>query len=175
MGITSRQRKISYLVLPLLLGIAAAFLIGSLNARPAFASGLARISSSEGLEIRFISAGTNDPGASIDPGQKQHVGQCTATFAEKSVKFEVYSAYPGYQCTLSTSLKNLSGKSVRFQQAVVNPAAGLAISQPGLAAGQILQPEEALVLEFDLQVQQDSIENNKHDFSIQLFFEDFTQ
>jgi hypothetical protein len=168
------HRRSPYIAIALLIGILATLLIGFLDANPAYASGLIKVSSyNERLDIQFVSASTNDQGTTIDPGQDVHVGQCTAELHNRYINFRVYRGYPDYQCTLSVRLKNLGEQTVRIQSVTARIPEELILTQPALPAGFLLQPEEEVTLDFILQVRQNAEENAKYRFSIQLIFEDF--
>ena len=168
------HRRSPFIAIALLIGILATILIGFLNANPAYASGLIKVSSyNKRLDIQFVSVSTNDQGTTIDPGQDVHVGQCTAALHGNSVDLRVYHGYPDYQCTLKVRLKNLGEKPVRLQRVTTKIPEELVVAQPDLPEGLLLQPEEELTLEFVLRIHQNSEENAKYRFSIQLIFEDF--
>jgi hypothetical protein len=134
---------------------------------------LVRVSSNEFLDIKFISARTDDQGTSLDPGQSVHIGQCTAAITDKRVEFRVYNGYPAYRCTLSIGLKNLSEKTVRLQRVETMIPKELVITQPDLTGDLILQPQEEGSLDFILALDQNAEENEKYRFSVRLIFEDF--
>ena len=112
---------------------------------------------------------------SIDPGQDFHVGQCTARLDDKRVELSVYNGYPGYQCTLSVRLKNLSEQTVRLQRVETSIPEELVITQPDLPGDLVLQPQEEVSLEYVLELHQNVEENEKYRFSIHLIFEDFNR
>jgi len=174
---TNKPRRISPIITAFLsMGMATIFIIIFFNANPAYASGLIRVSSyNERLDIKFVSVSTNDQGTTVDPGQDVNVGQCTAALHGNSVDLKVYHGYPDYQCTLKVRLKNLGEKPVRLQRVTTKIPEELVVAQPDLPEGLLLQPEEELTLEFVLRIHQNSEENAKYRFSIQLIFEDLVR
>jgi len=174
MDTNTHNRKLIFIAVALFIGIVATFLIVFPKANPAYASGLIRVSSSEGSDIQFISANTaDDLGTSIDPGKDVDVGQCTASLNDKEIDFKINNGYPNYYCTLSVRLKNLSTQTVRLQNVVVNAPEELVIFQPGLPGEPSLQPGEEVALEFVIRIHQNSEEFEQYHFSIQLIFEEF--
>jgi len=167
----TRQVKTYLVFSAVIIGIVATFLIGFIYAKPAYARGSIKISSNnEMLDIKFVSASTNDPDKNIDPGQNQHVGQCTATLHDNLVDFKVFNGYPGYQCTLSASFKNMSDQAIRLQRVAVTVPEELFISQPDLPVGLLLQPGEGASMDIDLEIRQNAGEMTKYQFSIDIIF-----
>lgn len=167
-----RHRKSRFFTLALFLGISAIFIFIFLNANPAYASGSIWVSSYyEALDIRFVSATTNDSGIGNDPGQNQHVGQCTALLNKKSITFKIYSGYPGYECTLSVNLKNMSNQPIRLRRMQINTPQSLTIFPPVFPAGFILKPDEEVSLNFRVRIQQTAKENERYNFTVKLIME----
>lgn len=167
-----RHRKPRFFTLALFLGASAIFILIFLNANPAYAIGSIKITTyNDLLDIKFVSASTDDPGTGIDPGQDVHVGQCTARLNGKRVNLKVYNSYPDYQCTLSVRLKNLSKQTVRLQRVETKIPEEIVIARPTLPAELVLKPEEETAIEFILRINQNVEENTKYRFSIQLIFE----
>jgi hypothetical protein len=167
-----RHEKQWIVFITVFIGIIAIFLIGFVYTKPAYARGSIKISSNnEMLDIKFVSASTNDPDTNIDPGQTQHIGQCTATLQDNLVDFKVFNGYPGYQCTLSASFKNMTDQVIHLQRVAANFPEELAISQPNLPSGLLLQPGDEVTLSFNLQIRENAGERAKYQFSIELIFE----
>jgi hypothetical protein len=168
---TNRPRRIPPIVpASLFMGIVTVFLLLILNANPAYASGLLKVSSNRSLDIQFVSSNTNDEGSSHDPGMDVDIGQCNAILDEKRVEFRIINGYPSYKCTIKVRLKNLSEQTIRLQQVKAKIPMELIITQPDLSGGLFLETEEEVSLEFILRVSQNSEENAKYRFSIQLIF-----
>jgi hypothetical protein len=168
-----RHGKPNFFAIALFIGILAVVLIGFLDTNPAYASGLIRVSSNESLYIQFISASTNDSGKRIDPGQNIHVGQCTAIINKKSIDFRIYNGYPGYECTLTVKLKNMSKQAVRLQRLEINAPNSLLFTPPVLPAGFVLNPNKEVTLSFRLRIQQIAKENERYRFTTKLIMEAF--
>jgi hypothetical protein len=166
------HEKTRIALVAIFIGIVAIFLLGFIYAKPAYARGSVKVYSiNEMLDIKFVSASTNDPDKNIDPGQNQHVGQCTATLHDNLVDFKFFNGYPGYQCTLSASFKNMSDQAIRLQRVAATVPEELFISQPDLPSGLLLQPGEGASMDIDLEICQNAEEWAKYQFSIELIFE----
>ena len=171
METNTRPGKTRFLAIVLFIG---AVLIGLLDAVPAYASGAIQVTSdNEPLDIRFISAATNDPGTRIDPGQNTHVGRCNAILTEKSIDLQIYSGYPGYECTLTVKLKNMGKQAVRLQGLEINTPNSLLLTPLVLPAGFILNPNKEVTLSFRLRIQQTAMENERYRFTTKLIMEAF--
>jgi hypothetical protein len=172
MKISTHIGRPPFIITALFIGLTAAFLVGSLNINPAYASGSLKISThQEALDIRFVSAETNDPGISRDPGQSKHVGRCTATASGKTITFKVYGGYPGYECVLSTKLKNMSKQAVRFRRLEFRTSSALLLTPPVLPPGFILQPKQEVTLSIRLQIKPTAEENSQYKFTARLIME----
>lgn len=169
-----RRRKPNFIAISLFIGILGAVLIGLLDANPAYARGAIQATSDNGrLDIRFVSAATNDPGKRIDPGQNIHVGQCTAIINKKSIDFRIYNGYPGYECTLTVKLKNMSKQAVRLQRIEIQTPNSLLLTPPVLPTGFVLNPNKEVTLSFRLRIQQTAKENERYRFNTKLIMEAF--
>lgn len=156
----------------LFIGLIAVFLAGSLNIDPAYASGSLKISTyQEALDIRFVSAETNDPGIRSDPGQSKHVGRCTATASGKTITVRIYVAYPGYECVLNTKIKNMSKQAVRFRRLEFKSSSALLLTPPVLPPGFILQPNQEVSLSIRVQIKPTAEENEQYKFTVRLIME----
>lgn len=152
--------------------IALGLLTGFVRLKSAYAQGSAYLlpPDDQTYQVVFVSAETDDPRRTIDPGWNKHVGSCSARIKGSVLILAVFNAYPGYTCTLETHIANQGNQPVTLHKIVYEVPEGITITGAQAPPAQIIQPGEQTSQIFSLQVEPQAEENASYRFAIYEFF-----
>ena len=153
--------------------IALGLLTGFVRFKSAYAQGSAYLlpPAEQDYQVVFVSAETDDPRRTIDPGWNKHVGSCSARIKGSVLILSVFNAYPGYTCTLQARIANQGDQPVTLQEIKYETPDELTITGTHTSPVQIIQPGEQISQLFSLQVEPQAEENASYRFAIFEFFE----
>ena len=151
-----------------LLSVLVSFLTGTLSIKTVFAKGSTEIIATDPqIMVVFSEAATDDPPQTQDPGYKNDVATCRARVnGGTSLSLSILNGYPGYTCTLLTTLENRGPGAVRLDRLEYEVPPGLKIQGPEYAEPLILAPGQRQQQDFTVMVAEDAQQGETHAFHI---------
>jgi hypothetical protein len=147
-------------------------LAGFLRLNTVFARGSSEIIATDpGIKVVFSEAVTDDPPHTQDPGHEQDVAYCRARVkGGASLSLSILNGYPGYACTLQTTLENRGQGVVRLRRLEYDVPTVLAIQGPEYPQELVLAPGQRAQQDFSVVVQAQAKQNDLLGFQIQQVF-----
>ena len=173
---SKRRTQRTYLIMAIAVIFVLAFGLGialrALQARPVFASGSVALVQDPESQLVFLAISSDDPLFARDPGEELDVGRCTVGVSEgTALSITIYNGYPGYTCTVQTTIGNQGESAVQLQTVDVDVPPGLAVSTPEYPEGLTLEPSGQVVQRFILRIGPEAAEGSTSTFQIQERFE----
>ena len=144
------------------------FLNGTLSIKTVFAKGSVEIvAANPEIKVSILQANTDDPLRTLDPGLEEDVADCRARVkAGNSLSLSILNGYPGYACTLQTTLENRGQEVVRLNRMEFEVPNGLVIQGPESPEELVLSPGQREQQEFILRVTEAAGQGSIQDFHI---------
>ena len=144
------------------------FLTGFPNLDTVFAKGLTEIIATDpGIMVVFSEAVTDDPPWTLDPGYEQDVASCRVSLrGGVSLTLSILNGYPGYTCTMQTTLENRGQGAVRLDRLEYEIPGGLAIQGPEYPEQLVLAPGQRAQQDFTVRVAEAAEQGGTHGFHI---------
>ena len=141
---------------------------GTLSIKTVFAKGSVEIEAANPeIKVIFSQAITDDPPRTLDPGLEEDVADCRARVkAGNSLSLSILNGYPGYACTLQTTLENRGQAVVRLNRMEFEVPNGLVIQGPESPEELVLSPGQREQQEFILRVTEAAGQGSIQDFHI---------